>query len=104
MSAERILVVDDEEAIREIVCSMLTNAGHHTRQASSGLKALEILNSGAEFELILNDDSRPCRTDFADFRSRYARCKRRFFCQRLPLLVAEGPFGRFSKAFILSLL
>ena len=41
MSAERILVVDDEEAIREIVCSMLTNAGHQTRQASSGLKALE---------------------------------------------------------------
>src|SRR4030081_2653223 len=55
MSAERILVVDDEEAIREIVCSMLTNAGHHTRQASSGLKALEILNTGAEFELILSD-------------------------------------------------
>jgi putative nucleotidyltransferase with HDIG domain len=55
MSAERILVVDDEEAIREIVCSMLTNAGHQTRQASSGLKALDILNSGAEFELILSD-------------------------------------------------
>src|SRR5438876_1064489 len=55
MSAERILVVDDEEAIREIVCSMLTNAGYHTRQASSGLKALELLNSGAEFELILSD-------------------------------------------------
>jgi putative nucleotidyltransferase with HDIG domain len=55
MSAERILVVDDEEAIREIVCSMLTNAGHQTRQASSGLKALEILNTGAEFELILSD-------------------------------------------------
>jgi len=55
MSADRILVVDDEEAIREIVCSMLTNAGHQTRQASSGLKALEILNSGAEFELILSD-------------------------------------------------
>jgi putative nucleotidyltransferase with HDIG domain len=55
MSADRILVVDDEEAIREIVCSMLTNAGHQTRQASSGLKALEILNNGAEFELILSD-------------------------------------------------
>src|SRR5882724_4021696 len=55
MSADRILVVDDEEAIREIVCSMLTNAGHQTRQASSGLKALEILNAGAEFELILSD-------------------------------------------------
>src|ERR1041385_1053493 len=55
MAAERILVVDDEEAIREIVCSMLTNAGYHTRQASSGLKALELLHAGGEFELILSD-------------------------------------------------
>jgi putative nucleotidyltransferase with HDIG domain len=55
MAAERILVVDDEEAIREIVCSMLTNAGYDTRQASSGVKALEVLNSGAEFELLLSD-------------------------------------------------
>jgi len=55
MATERILVVDDEEAIREIVCSMLGNAGYQTSQASSGLKALEILNSGQEFELILSD-------------------------------------------------
>lgn len=55
MAAERILVVDDEEAIREIVCSMLNNAGYQTEQASSGLKALEVLNSGQEFELTLSD-------------------------------------------------
>ena len=55
MPAERILVVDDEEAIREIVCSMLGNAGYETKQASSGVKALEILDSGAEFELMLSD-------------------------------------------------
>src|SRR5437868_15191176 len=55
MAAERILVGDDEEAIREIVCSMLTNAGYSTRQASSRLKALEVLSTGAEFELILSD-------------------------------------------------
>jgi putative nucleotidyltransferase with HDIG domain len=55
MAAERILVVDDEEAIREIVCSMLHNAGYQTRQAHSGVKALEILNSSPEFELTLSD-------------------------------------------------
>ena len=55
MPPERILVVDDEESIREIVCSMLSNAGYQTRHASSGLKALELLNSGAEFELALSD-------------------------------------------------
>jgi len=55
MPAERILVVDDEEAIREIVCSMLAAANYKTRQASSGLKALAILDAGEEFELMLSD-------------------------------------------------
>ena len=55
MPAERILVVDDEEAIREIVCSMLAAAGYKTRQASSGLKALAVLDAGEEFDLMLSD-------------------------------------------------
>jgi putative nucleotidyltransferase with HDIG domain len=55
MTPERVLVVDDEESIREIVCSMLNNAGYQTKHASSGLKALEMLNSGSEFELVLSD-------------------------------------------------
>jgi putative nucleotidyltransferase with HDIG domain len=55
MAGERILVVDDEEAIREIVSSMLQHAGYATSQASSGARALEILNTGQSFELILSD-------------------------------------------------
>ena len=55
MPAERILVVDDEDPIREIVCSMLAAANYKTRQASSGLKALAILEAGEEFELMLSD-------------------------------------------------
>jgi cyclic di-GMP phosphodiesterase len=55
MPAERILVVDDEEAIREIVCSMLTAANYKCAQASSGQKALAVLDSGEEFELMLSD-------------------------------------------------
>jgi putative nucleotidyltransferase with HDIG domain len=55
MPAERILVVDDEDAIREIVCSMLAAANYKTRQASSGLKALALLEAGEEFELMLSD-------------------------------------------------
>jgi putative nucleotidyltransferase with HDIG domain len=53
--AERILVVDDEEAIREIVSSMLHNAGYETRQASSGVEALSVINSGESFDLMLSD-------------------------------------------------
>src|SRR4051794_40827983 len=55
MATERILVVDDEETIREIVCSMLTSAKYECRQAGSGVEALAILNSGDEFELMLSD-------------------------------------------------
>jgi putative nucleotidyltransferase with HDIG domain len=55
MPAERILVVDDEETIREIVCSMLTSCNYQCKQAGSGLEALAILESGEEFELMLSD-------------------------------------------------
>ena len=55
MSVERILVVDDEEPIREIISSMLNAAGYKTRQAASGMEALAVLNSTGEFELVLSD-------------------------------------------------
>ena len=55
MPSERILVVDDEEAIREIVCSMLTAANYRCGQASSGMTALALLESGETFDLMLSD-------------------------------------------------
>lgn len=55
MPAERILVVDDEEAIREVVSSMLGSTGYKCQQAGSGKEALAILDSGGQFELILSD-------------------------------------------------
>jgi putative nucleotidyltransferase with HDIG domain len=55
MPNDRILVVDDEETIREIVSSMLGGAHFQTRQAASGIEALSILESGDEFDLVLSD-------------------------------------------------
>ena len=55
MPIDRILVVDDEEPIREIVSSMLTLANYKCKQAGSGLEALALLESGEEFELMLSD-------------------------------------------------
>src|SRR5881396_2946606 len=55
MPSERILIVDDEETIREIVSSMLTSANFNCRQAASGMEALALLDSGEEFELMLSD-------------------------------------------------
>jgi putative nucleotidyltransferase with HDIG domain len=55
MPHDRILVVDDEETIREIVCSMLAGAQFQTRQAASGVEAMALLESGEEFDLVLSD-------------------------------------------------
>jgi putative nucleotidyltransferase with HDIG domain len=55
MPNDRILVVDDEETIREIVSSMLGGAHFQTRQAGSGIEALSVLESGEEFDLVLSD-------------------------------------------------
>ena len=55
MASDRILVVDDEETIREIVCSMLTAANYQCSQASSGMKALGVLETGQDFSLMLSD-------------------------------------------------
>jgi putative nucleotidyltransferase with HDIG domain len=55
MSSERILVVDDEDAIREIVSAMLHSSGYQCQQAASGKQALALLNSGDSFELVLSD-------------------------------------------------
>lgn len=59
MPAERILVVDDEAPIREVVCSMLSSANLVCSQASSGKEALALLQSGEEFELMLSDMMMP---------------------------------------------
>ena len=55
MPVERILVVDDEETIREVVCSMLQNASYQCKQACSGVDALAVLSTDRNFQLVLTD-------------------------------------------------
>jgi two-component system, NtrC family, response regulator AtoC len=52
---ERILVVNDDEPIREAVSSMLTSSGSQCRTAADGLEALALLDSGEDFELLLTN-------------------------------------------------
>jgi putative nucleotidyltransferase with HDIG domain len=52
---ERILVVNDDDPIREIICSMLTAAGYLCREATGGLNALALLLESEEFDLIVTD-------------------------------------------------
>ena len=53
--AERILVVDDEKQICEIITSMLMAANYECREAGSGLEALALLESGELFDLMLSN-------------------------------------------------
>jgi putative nucleotidyltransferase with HDIG domain len=55
MPAERILIVDDEEPIRDFVSAMLRSANYVCTPAESGKKALSLLASGEVFELMLSD-------------------------------------------------
>ena len=54
-SMEKILVVDDEQEIREIMTSMLVAAGYECQQATSGKEALTLFDAGAQFNLVLCD-------------------------------------------------
>jgi CheY-like chemotaxis protein len=50
-----ILVVEDAEAIRQVVCAMLSQNGYTCLEASNGAEALSLLRSGEEIQLVLTD-------------------------------------------------
>ena len=50
----RILIVEDDFDISELLQSWLTEAGYQTAEAEDGLKALEVFESG-QFDLVLLD-------------------------------------------------
>ncbi len=60
---ERILLVDDEEAIIEMEQQLLTRLGYHVTSLSSSLKALEFFKANPDnFDLIITDMTMPDMT------------------------------------------
>jgi putative nucleotidyltransferase with HDIG domain len=55
MADQRILVIDDEDAIRDAVCSILSQAGFTCQPVNSGREALSILRSDAAVSIVLSD-------------------------------------------------
>jgi len=53
--AERILVVDDEKQICDVITIMLVAANYECRDAGSSLEALALLESGEQFDLMLSN-------------------------------------------------
>ncbi len=55
MAEERIIVVDDEDLIREVVCSILSQAGYDCVPVDSAAEALAMLNSDERVAMVLSD-------------------------------------------------
>jgi PAS domain S-box-containing protein len=58
----RILLVDDDELIRDILPPMIEQLGHRVEIASSGLEALRRLDAGLEVDLVILDHNMPGMT------------------------------------------
>ena len=57
---ERILVIDDEESIRDTACEVLTSAGYEVVTTIDGARAAAVLNAGFEhFDLVITDYDMP---------------------------------------------
>ena len=55
----RILVVDDEEEVREILAETLEDFGYAVSTAASGEEALPLLASGQGFDMLITDVRMP---------------------------------------------
>lgn len=55
MQKKKIVVTDDEENIRRIICDFLINEGYETLEAESGEQTLEYFNSGEDISLYILD-------------------------------------------------
>jgi putative nucleotidyltransferase with HDIG domain len=59
MAQERVLVVDDEEAVRSIVAALLDRSGFATTTASGADEALERLQADPTIDLVMSDVMMP---------------------------------------------
>ncbi len=69
-AAGQILVIDDDEGIREVLHSLLEDAGYHVRTAPNGAAALRLVERQPPLRLILLDMRMPVM-DGWDFARRY---------------------------------
>ena len=51
----RVLVVDDEDMVRQFVSSVLSSSGYEVSDAGSSDQAIQILDEGRDFDLLVTD-------------------------------------------------
>ena len=85
----RILLVDDEDAVRDVFFQTLQRAGHSVVSASSGDEAYEILKRDKDFELLVTDLVMPGGLQ-GDGLAKVSRD----LIQDLPVILISGHAGR----------
>ena len=60
---KKILVVDDDSLVRDLLCEILTEEGYSASGVSNGIEALEKLKkAGGGFNLVISDIEMPVMT------------------------------------------
>jgi CheY-like chemotaxis protein len=55
MGSESILVVEDDDGVRDIAVAILSNQGYKVTTAKNGAEALDLLSEGPNFDLLYTD-------------------------------------------------
>lgn len=71
--ASRVLVVDDDDLVREVVVAVLRGAGHDVASARNGAEAVELVAASAPFHLLLLDVQMPVMDGWATITELRAR-------------------------------
>lgn len=59
---KRVLIVDDDDVVREVLSSALTHFGHEVYKAGNGAEAIDVLRANPEIEIVILDLRMPVMT------------------------------------------
>ena len=83
----RLLVVEDEELVREVIAEQLIDRGYDVIEAEGGRRALALLDAGCPVDLIISDLSMPGMDGVSLIRAAQMRKP------RLPAILLTGYAG-----------
>ena len=83
----RLLVVEDEELVREVIAEQLIDRGYDVIEAEGGRRALALLDAGCPVDLIISDLSMPGMDGVSLIRAAQIRKP------RLPAILLTGYAG-----------
>ena len=87
--AANVLVVDDEQDIRQFLCDILEDEGYTVRVAEDGVRAMDLVNEQTP-DLVLLDLLMPRETGTGFFRKLHGKTA----LKEVPVIVISGLAGR----------